>query len=485
MDNQFVTVKRQEMKKRSVSERIRDFRDIYIPMAEEEIRYQSGRCMDCGVAFCHTFGCPLENVIPEINALIYQDRWQEAYELLESTNNFPEITGRLCPAPCESACTLFENREHVTTHLNELHLTEQAFQQQWVTPRPPETETGRRVAVIGSGPAGLTAAQQLRRAGHEVVVFEKSEQVGGLLRFGIPDFKLEKHILDRRIRQLMDERIQFETQVEVGSDISAAYLKKRFDAICLTVGAGKPRDLQTGGRELNGIHQAIDYLSRKNRSIAGLISADQVINAAGRKVVVIGGGDTGADCVGTALRQGAESVLQLEILPRPPEKENPETPWPEHPRIYRRNPSHEEGGDIMWSVATKKFSGTGGYVSALECVEVQWQKDSSGRLSFTEKEGSAFTVEADLVILAMGFTGPGNTDFLDDLGLERDPRGNIKTNPDQSASAEGVFAAGDAASGPSLIVRAIASARRMAHFADKYIMGESDLPYPGGTPASW
>ncbi len=481
MDDQFVTVKRQEMKKRPVSQRIRDFRDIYIPMAEEEIRYQSGRCMDCGVAFCHTFGCPLENVIPEVNALIYQDRWQEAYELLESTNNFPEITGRLCPAPCESACTLFDTREHVTTHLNELHLTERAFDEQWVQPRPPEVDTGKRVAVIGSGPAGLAAAQQLRRAGHAVVVFEKSEQIGGLLRFGIPDFKLEKHILDRRIRQLMDEGVQFEAQVEAGVDISAAYLTKRFDAICLTVGAGEPRDLQAEGRELNGIHQAIDYLSRKNRSIAGLINDAEVINAAVKKVVVIGGGDTGADCVGTALRQGAESVLQLEILPRPPEKDNPETPWPEHPRIYRKNPSHEEGGNIMWSVATKKFSGKDGCVNALECVEVEWKKDNSGQFSFAEKEGSTFTVEADMVILAMGFTGPGNTAFFDDLGLERDARGNIKTHADQSTSAQGIFAAGDAASGPSLIVRALASARRMAHFADKYLMGESDLPYPGGS----
>jgi glutamate synthase (NADPH/NADH) small chain len=472
----FITIPRRNFAKQDARERLRHHREIYLEMAEEDLLKQAARCMDCGVPYCHSFGCPLGNVIPEWNHLIYLGRWREANELLHLTNNFPEITGRICPALCEAACTLGLTDDSVTVRQNEYSIVERAWKEGWIKPMPPESETGKKVAVIGSGPAGMAASQQLRRAGHKVTLFDRSDRLGGILRFGIPDYKLEKRILDRRLEQMAAEGVVFETDICVGRDISATYLLKRFDAICLCVGSGVPRDLTAENRELSGIHFAMDFLIQQNRRNAGLPIDGPEILAKDKRVVIIGGGDTGADCLGTALRQGARSVHQLEIMPRPPMERDPATPWPQWPNMLRTSTAHEEGGERRWSVATTAFIGDQGRVTGLRGHEVKWTRGDDGRMNMTPLDGTDFEMEADLVLLAMGFVHPQRTGLLDDLEIKYDGRGNIQVDDNMATSVPGVFSAGDATTGAWLVVRAIAAGRRMAHCVDNYLMGETCLP---------
>jgi glutamate synthase (NADPH/NADH) small chain len=473
----FIEISRINAPKQTIAERLQHYREFVLKRNPDDLREQAARCMNCGVPFCHGIGCPLGNNIPEFNDLVYRGRWREAAEVLHLTNNFPEVTGRVCPALCEASCVNAIDGQAVTIREIELAIIEHAFEQGWVKPQPPAVLTGKRVAIIGSGPAALAAAQQLRRAGHQVVVFEKAEKPGGILRYGIPEFKLEKRVLDRRLEQMKAEGVSFKCEVEVGRDVSASYLERRFDAICLAIGAGRPRDLAIPGRDLRGIHFALDYLGQNNRLLAGhSIKPGSEINAAGKRVVVIGGGDTGSDCVGTALRQGARSVQQFELLPRPPEARSEGNPWPQWPLILRTSSSHEEGGSRDWSVNTLRFSGQDGGVSGLECVRLEWARGADGQTRMAPIAGSEFTVEADLVLLAMGFTGPMHEGLLDSLGIGYDARGNVAVDAQMMTSVPGVFAAGDVNTGPWLVVGAIAAGRRMARRVDLYLMGESDLP---------
>lgn len=470
----FIEVPRSKRPKRAVEERSKDYKEIYLEMSEDQMREQASRCMDCGTPFCHSYGCPLGNCVPEWNELVYEGRWQEAADLLQATNNFPEFTGRLCPALCEAACTLNLDDDPVNICLNELTIIERAWRNGWVQPQPPAKETGKRIAVIGSGPAGLACAQQLRRAGHDVTVFEKNQKPGGVLRYGIPDFKLQKEIIDRRIEQMWAEGVKFECGVEIGKDISASYLNRSFDSIALTVGAEQARDLPVEGRELEGVYQAMEYLTQQNRSIGAEINGgEKIIDAKGKKVVVIGGGDTGADCLGTAIRQGATDVLQIEIMPKPPEGEDPARPWPQYPMILRQNASHEEGGERKWCVMTKKFEGENGKLTKLHCVEVEWE----GR-DLKEKAGSDFVVEADLAFLAMGFVQPVHGGLLEDLGVEFDARGNVVADDEQRTTVDGVYVGGDTNTGAWLVVHSIAAGRRIAYTIDTDLMGSSSLPKP-------
>jgi glutamate synthase (NADPH) small chain len=468
----FMEYNRKAFSYRKVEERLKDYREFVFTQPEAELRTQGARCMDCGIPFCHALGCPVENLIPEWNDLVYRGRWREAYERLDLTNNLPEITGRVCPAPCETSCTLSINTAPVTIKQIELAIIEKAFAEGWVVPRPPAALTGKRVAVVGSGPAGLAAAQELRRAGHEVTLFEAGAKLGGILRYGIPDFKLEKTILDRRLDLLRREGIKFETGVAVGDDVSARYVRQKFDAVLLTVGAGEPRDLAVPGRGLEGVHFAMDYLTLQNRFLAGEIGEREVVSAKGKTVLVIGGGDTGADCVGTANRQGAKKVYQFEILPRPrdwTEAWNPE--WPDWPAIMRTASSHEEGVTREWAVNTRQFAGRDVRVEQGVFVRVEWGKDLNGRHVMKEIQESEFTLQVDLVLLAMGFLHPRHSKLLDDLKVEYDPRGNVKTNNGYATSAPGVFAAGDAATGASLVVRAIWHGREAAKSVSRYLGG--------------
>lgn len=459
---------RRDVGHRPVAERVLDFSETDLPLTPDQIRRQAARCMDCGIPFCHGAGCPLGNSIPDMNELVYRNRWKQACDYLHSTNNFPEITGRVCPAPCETACTLSINDEPVLIRHIEFQIVERGFEEGWIRPLSASWKTGRKVAVIGSGPAGLAAAQQLARAGHDVVVFEKNERVGGLLRYGIPDFKLEKRIIDRRLDQLRAEGVEFQTGVDVGADISARYLHKMFDAVCLAMGAGQPRDLNVPGRNLNNILFAMDYLSAQNRRCsAELTNEPGIATAKGKVVVVIGGGDTGSDCVGTARRQGAERIHQLEILPKPPEARPPDTPWPMWPRIMRTSSSHEEGCERRWGVTTRQFDGDQTGLGQLSCREVEWKKDS-GDWKIEELPGTDFTLEADLAILAMGFVHVVHEGLVKDLGLQLDERGNIKVN-DFQTSEPWVFAAGDSASGASLVVSAINSGRQAAEAVNRWL----------------
>jgi glutamate synthase (NADPH) small chain len=467
----FMEHAREDPKKRPVAERVADFKEVEQLLSADTLEVQAARCMDCGIPYCHSFGCPLGNRIPEFNDMVFRKQWRRALALLQSTNNFPEVTGRICPAPCEAACSLSINQKAVTIRELELAIVERGWQEGWIKPEPAPRRTGRRVAIVGSGPAGLAAAQQLARAGHDVVVYEKSRRPGGILRYGIPDFKLDKSVLDRRLGQLEAEGVTFETGVDVGTDISARYLRQRFNAIAITAGARVPRDLSIAGRGLEGIHFAMEYLSQQNRRNAGeTFKHSEEILAKGKDVVVIGGGDTGADCVGTARRQGAKSITQIELLPEPPIERPVDNPWPTWPAILRTSSSHEEGCTRLWSIATKEFTGTETHVRSLKCARLEWSlPDSSGRRAFKPIPGTDFDLKADLVLLALGFLHIEHGPIVEELGLKTDDRGNLVADRAFQTNVPGVFAAGDSVAGASLVVRAIAQGRQMAAAVDEYL----------------
>jgi glutamate synthase (NADPH/NADH) small chain len=460
--------------RRPADQRVTDWREVYLPIATDTLKTQASRCMDCGIPFCND-GCPLGNLIPEWNDLVYRDHWHDAIDRLHATNNFPEFTGRLCPAPCEAACVLGINQDPVTIKQVEVEIIDRAWQEGWVTPVMPTQQTGKRVAVVGSGPAGLAAAQQLTRAGHSVVVFERADRIGGLLRYGIPEFKMEKRHLDQRLAQMEAEGTEFRTNCNVGVDITAAELKDQFDAIVLAGGATTPRDLSIPGRDLTGIYQAMEYLPWGNRAQMGdLAVEDAPINANGRKVVIIGGGDTGADCLGTAHRQGATEVYQFEIMPRPPEERPQANPWPTWPMMFRTSSAHEEGGERLFSVNTEAFIGDdSGAVKALRAHEVQFVNGQ-----FEKVADSEFDLEVDLVFLAMGFLGPDDSPLLADLGVSRDARSNVARDDAFRTDVDGVYVCGDMGRGQSLIVWAIAEGRSCAATVDAALMGATHLPAP-------
>ncbi len=473
----FMEIPRELPARRPVVERIRDFREVYDPFPEAKLREQGARCMDCGIPFCHQ-GCPLGNLIPDWNDLIYHDQWKAAIERLHATNNFPEFTGKLCPAPCETSCVLAYNNDPVAIKQIEAGIIEKAWNEGWVTPRPGKVKTGKKVGIVGSGPAGLAAAQQLARAGHSVIVFERADRIGGLLRYGIPDFKIEKWALDRRLAQMEAEGVRFKPNMNIGVNVRAADLLEEFDAICLCGGATRPRDLPIDGRGLEGITFAMDYLTRQNRLIAGeAIDPGESLDAGNKNVIIIGGGDTGADCLGTVHRQGCKTVTQFEIVPRPPDSRAPSNPWPQWSNIFRGSAAHEEGGVRTYSINTRRFLGESGRVRSLETIDVEMHHDN-GRIRFVEIPGTERSFPADLVLLAMGFVGPERGGMLEQLGVELDQSGNVKADANKQTNVPKVFAAGDMARGQSLIVWAIAEGRHAAHGIDQFLMGSSDLPRP-------
>ena len=471
----FLKHDRQLPDRRSVPVRLRDWREVYQPFPAETLRHQAGRCMDCGIPFCND-GCPLGNLIPDWNDLVYRDHWRDASDRLHATNNFPEFTGRLCPAPCEGSCVLGINEPPVTIKQVEVSIVDRAWAEGWITPLVPAENTGRRVAVVGSGPAGLAAAQQLTRAGHAVVVFERTDRIGGLLRYGIPEFKMEKHHLDRRLAQMEAEGTEFRTNTTVGVDLSVEQLRAEYDAVVLACGATQSRDLPIPGRDLDGVHQAMDYLPGSNRVQEG-DDLKAPIDAADCDVVIIGGGDTGADCLGTALRQGARTVHQFEIMPRPPEERADANPWPTWPMVYRVSSAHEEGGERVFAIETSEFIGSDGRVTTLRTHRVE-QAFVDGRMSFNPVDGSVEDFPADLVFLALGFTGPERNELLDGLGVELDQRGNVKRDEGFRTNVEDVFVCGDMGRGQSLIVWAIAEGRSCAASVDRLLSGSSQLPDP-------
>ncbi|HWR97051.1 MAG TPA: glutamate synthase subunit beta [Candidatus Methanoperedens sp.] len=468
----FIEYPREDAPKRPVDERVRDFREIEVPLPEEHLRRQAGRCMDCGVPYCHSFGCPLANRIPDWNDMVWRRQWRRALELLHATNNLPEVTGRICPATCEAACTLGINAPPVSIRQIELAIVEHGWREGWIVPQPAPRRTGKKAVVVGSGPAGLAAAQQLARAGHAVDVYEKADRPGGILRYGIPDFKLEKWVLDRRLAQMEAEGIVFETRVEAGRDVSVNYLRRTFDAIVVAAGSRVPRDVRLPGRDLDGVHLALDYLTAQNRRIAGdAVPAGADVTACGKRVVVIGGGDTGADCVGTARRQGANAITQVEILPEPPRERAADNPWPHWPQVLRTGTSHDEGCTRLWGISTKEILGdAAGRVRALLCVKVAWgPPDAAGRRSFEEVAGSAFELPADFIIFALGFVHTEHSALVTDFGLELNPGACLLTDAELMTSAPGVFAAGDCVLGARLIVTAIDQGRRAAAAADRWL----------------
>jgi len=472
----FLKIARQNGQYRAVCERVKDFNDVFKQRPEEQSQEQALRCMDCATPFCH-WGCPIGNYISEWNNYMAYGNWESAFKLLEATNNLPEITGRVCPAICEYSCALGINDNAVTIRENELAVIEHGFQNGLIRPLPPRTRTGKKVAVVGSGPAGLSCAAQLNRAGHSVVIFERDNKPGGILRYGIPDFKLEKHIIDRRIAVWQKEGIVFKTNIDVGSDYKVKKLLDEFDAVCLACGSRLPRDLDVEGRGLKGIYLAMDYLIQSNRRVAGeKIPKDELIDAKGKKVVVIGGGDTGADCVGTAHRQGAACVVQIEVLPKPSEFRTTDCPWPRYPLLLKMSPSHEEGGERHWSVLTKRFIGKKGFVNRLSCVRVEFlSEENNSRLVMKEISGSEFEIEADMVIIAIGFLHTQHSGLVSELNIELDAKGNVKTDEKYMTSVNKVFSAGDMRRGQSLVVWAIAEGRRCAYNIDKSLIGESSL----------
>jgi glutamate synthase (NADPH/NADH) small chain len=457
------------------TERVRNYREFVLALKDDEAAAQGARCMDCGIPFCQT-GCPINNVIPDWNDLVYRRDWRAALDVLHSTNNFPEFTGRVCPAPCEAACTLNINSDAVGIKSIEHFIIDKGWEEGWVVAQPPATKTGRSVAIVGSGPAGLACAQQLARAGHAVVVFEKADRIGGLLRYGIPDFKLEKHLIDRRMAQMSIEGVEFRPNSHVGVNVPVAKLMGEFDALVVAGGAEMPRDLPVPGRELAGVHFAMEFLAQQNWVVAGDVVPEQLV-ATGKDVVVIGGGDTGSDCVGTSNRHGAKSVTQFELLPQPPERENKPMVWPYWPVKLRTSSSHEEGCHRDWAVATKRFEGRDGRVEKLVAVRVDWQKGADGQARMVEVPGSEFELKADLVLLAMGFVSPVQEGLLAELGLGRDRRGNVQADTDDyRTSVDRVFAAGDMRRGQSLVVWAIREGRQCARAVDAFLMGSSLLP---------
>ena len=473
----FMEVGRSKQPYRPVEERLHDWHQVMAPWQADPLKEQAARCMDCGIPFCHQ-GCPLGNLIPDWNDLVYRDQWQEAINRLHATNNFPEFTGTLCPAPCEGSCVLGINDDPVNIKAVELSIINKAWAEGWIQPQIAEVKTGKKVAIIGSGPAGMAAAQQLARAGHAVTLYERDDRIGGLMRYGIPEFKMEKKVLDRRMQQMEAEGVVFETNTHVGENTSVDELRNKFDALILTGGACDRRDLPAEGRELKGIHQAMEYLPMQNRLCEGDSKPDHFIDAKNKHVVIIGGGDTGADCLGTANRQGAKSVHQLEIMPQPPEIRAENNPWPQWPRIFRTASAHEEGVERVYSVSTKRFIDDGhGHVKGLELVTVEMQ-NVNGRMQFVEVEGSNKIIDCDLALLAMGFVGPEKPGMLEQLGVELNDRGNVIADENWMTSVEGVFTAGDMQRGQSLIVWAIAEGRSAASAVDKYLMGSTDLPAP-------
>jgi glutamate synthase (NADPH/NADH) small chain len=469
----FMEFGREEPAKLPVKKRLQSYSEFELPVDRERLEKQGARCMDCGIPFCNT-GCPLGNLIPDWNDYVYRGDWQAASRSLHETNNFPEITGRVCPAPCEAACVLNINDDPVAIKLIEKSISDIAFDSGWIQPEPPHVRTGKRVAVVGSGPAGLAAAQQLTRAGHAVVVFERDDRIGGLLTYGIPNFKLEPSVVERRLAQMRAEGVTFRTGVNVGEDVTGQDLQDQFDAVCVCIGSRVPRDLAIVGRELSGIHFAMDFLTQQNRRCAGdALKAESEILAGGKRVVVIGGGDTGSDCIGTSNRQGATSVTNLELMPRPPDEPAAHTPWPLWPLMYRSSSSHEEGVERDFAVGTTAFIGEAGKVQALECVRLE---SKEGRLQAIP--GSEFRLKADLVLLAMGFVHPEPGGVVKQLGLELTERGNVKVNRNLMTGVPGVFSAGDAQRGQSLVVWAIADGRRAAREIDRYLMGRSELLTP-------
>jgi glutamate synthase (NADPH) small chain len=465
----FLEYSRETPERRPPAERINDWFEIYNPFPEDKIRLQGARCMDCGIPFCHT-GCPVQNIIPDWNDLVWHGRWREASRVLHSTNNFPEFTGRICPAPCEAACVLGINEPPVTIKNVEKTIVDRAWDEGWIVPELPPTRTGKRVAVVGSGPAGMAAAQQLARAGHTVTLFEKADRIGGLLRYGIPNFKMEKHLIDRRIEQMRAEGVEFVVNAHVGKNVPVKELRRDYSAILLTGGAEHPRDLKVPGRDLKGIHFAMDFLPQSNKVCEGDTVSGQIL-ATGKRVVIIGGGDTGADCLGTSHRHKAAHISQFELMPKPPDERAPHTPWPLWPMQLRVESSHEEGGIRDWSVNTVRFSGdANGNVAKLHGVRV------GPAPKFEAIPASEFEMDVDLVLLAMGFTGPVRSGMLDELGVAIDGRGNVTTNENYMSSVSGVFAAGDMRRGQSLVVWAIAEGRKAARGIDEFLMGSSKLP---------
>ncbi len=473
----FMEISRQERTYGPVADRISHYREFVIPLTENDINRQGARCMDCGIPYCHN-GCPINNIIPDWNDFVYQNRWQQALAVLHSTNNFPEFTGRICPAPCEAACTLNLTDKPVTIKTIECAIVDKGWEQEWIEPEIPSHRTGKRVAIVGSGPAGLACAQQFARAGHDVVVFEKNDRIGGLLRYGIPNFKMEKQLIDRRMAQMQAEGVIFRPNSHIGADIPAKQLVEEYDAIVLAGGSEKSRDLPVPGRDLTGIHFAMEFLPQQTKRVFGdEIPEDEAIIATNKHVVVIGGGDTGSDCIGTSVRQGATSITQLEILPKPPEKENKEYTWPNWPNKLRTSSSHEEGCQRDWSVSTKSFEGENGSVQKINLVRIDWQKDDEGRWQMSEIPGSEFELKADLVLLAMGFVHPVQEGMLKELSVTLDGRGNVQADTNNyQTSVDKVFAAGDMRRGQSLVVWAIREGRQAARAVDEYLMGFSELP---------
>ena len=472
----FLEIPREMPTRRPISERVNDYLEVYNPFPSEKLQAQGARCMDCGIPFCHQ-GCPLGNLIPDWNDLVYRDQWRAAIDRLHATNNFPEFTGKLCPAPCEASCVLGINSDPVTIKQIEASIIERAWDEGWVVPEPPKRLSGKTVAIVGSGPAGLAAAQQLARAGHSVTVFERADRIGGLLRYGIPDFKMEKRHLDRRMTQMEAEGVTFRPGMDIGVDLAADRLLAEFDAVCLCGGATAPRDLTIPGRDLAGVHFAMDFLPLQNKRVAGDAIADaDFISAKGKRVIIIGGGDTGADCLGTVHRQGCLSVHQFEIVPRPPDSRVPHNPWPQWSNVFRISSAHEEGGEREFAINTRRFLGES-CVEGLETVRVEL-KSENGRSRFDEMPGTEAMYPADLVLLAMGFAGPDRRGMLEQLGVELDAMGNVKADSSKRTSVDKVFTAGDMTRGQSLIVWAIAEGRHAAHAIDGYLTGHSLLPSP-------
>lgn len=473
----FKKFNRKTIPKRKSTLRVSDWKEIYTKWTPKQSYEQSSRCMDCGIPFCNN-GCPLGNLIPEFNDLVSNGNWEEAIISLHSTNNFPEFTGRICPAPCESACTLSINNDPVTIEMIEKTISEIAWKNGWVKPEKPKVRSNKKIAIVGSGPAGLAAAQQLNRAGHNITVFERNEVIGGLLSIGIPEFKLEKKIVNRRIDQMKKEGVKFLVNTNVGIDIKHGELLKKFDAVCLAGGSTIPRDLSIEGRNLNGVHFAMDYLSRQNHILRNEKNkSNHHISAKGKNVVIIGGGDTGADCLGTAIRQNALNIIQIEILPRPPIERNENNPWPHWPMIFKSSTAHEEGGERDYNILTKKFiSDSDGNVKELECVRVEWINDSKNNKVMKEIAGSNFSIMADLVLIAMGFTNPQHEGLLNDLKVNYDKRGNVKADNKMQSNIKGIFTCGDMHRGQSLVVHAIASGRKCARNIDIFLEGKSNLP---------